>query len=240
MGGASYHNHCNFATFDSCLTQPTLVKILKMDKLTRLLIIMIILIPSTALARPHKGFYEGPYLRIIGGMTSATFDNNSRTGAKMAGDFEGVYGFHFGWNLWDTTAPELEVRYATKKVRDNREHIVNTNLNIKYSFITDGLTGLGHLNIMPYVQGGPALLLAAVPGDPESSDRIMPAWGLGIGGGAGVDFLISRYLYFGLIVQADIHYIPSVNQTVNGTSQKIIAGGWEPQLGVLGAAGIHF
>lgn len=208
----------------------------------RLLTILSILLTSTlALAKPITSFHEGPYIRIIGGVISASFDDNARTGTKVNGDYEGVYGFQFGWNLWDSTAAELEAKYATKKwVARSREHIVNVNLNIKYSFVTNSLTNLGTLNILPFVSGGPAAIIAAVPGDPLTNYKLMSVWGIGLGAGAGIDFLFKQYVYFGFKVQGDIHYIPSVSQTVSGTSQKIITGGWEPQLSIIGAAGIHF
>jgi len=179
-------------------------------------------------------------MRIIGGLVSVTFDDNARTGQKTSHNYEGAYGFHFGWNLWDTTAPELEVRYATKRVRSSREHIVNINMNVKYSFITNKLTNNETLKIMPYVAGGPAGLLSGIPGDPLANDELLFVWGLGFSGQVGVDFLVKRYLYFGCFIQGDVLYIPSVNQTIAGTSQKIIAGGWEPELGVMAAAGVHF
>lgn len=211
-----------------------------MGRFTAVIVILIIITPSLTLAGAPKGFHEGPYLRIIGGLNSVTFDNNARTGAKTGSNYHGGYGFQFGWNLWDEFAPELEVRYTTTKVRDNREHLVNVNLNIKYSFVTHILTKMKHLQILPFVQGGPTGMVAAVPGDPESNDKFMPTWGLGVGAGAGVDFLIIKNIYAGILIQADIYYVDLVHQNVNGVNQTILAGGWEPQLGVMGAAGVHF
>lgn len=192
---------------------------------------------------PPKGFHEGPYLRLIGGVNSSTFDKNARTGQKTGNDYEGTFGAEFGWNIWDSAGPEIQLRYVTKKVRNTREHVVNINLNLKYNFVTNALTDLagGKLHILPFVQGGPAALIAAVPGDPAAAgDDVMAVWGVGGGLGVGSDFLILKYLYLGFIVQVDVHYIPSVKQNINGVKQTIIAGGWEPQLGVLGMAGVHF
>lgn len=205
------------------------------------IIAAIIIVPSLALARPPQGFHEGPYIRFIGGMESVTFDNNRRTNQKVGQDYEGTVGFQFGWNLWDSTAAEFEGRYVTTQIsNERREHVVNVNLNIKYSFITNGLTDIGYLHILPFVQGGPAALFAAVPGDPSTSDKILSVYGLGFGGGAGIDFLIGQYVYFGALFQADLYYVPVVRQNMNGSLQRIVGGDWEPQIGILGAAGVHF
>jgi hypothetical protein len=201
----------------------------------------IILLPALTFADYRKGFNEGPYLRIIGGVSTVMFDNNARTGEKTSHDYEGAFGFQFGWNLWDHAAPELEVRYVTKRVRTSREHVFNINLNMKYSVITNGLTNIaGTLNIMPVLFAGPSVLLSAVPGDQLTNDALMTVWGIGFGGGAGVDFVFKRYISFGIIIQGDALYISPAYQTINGTRWKIINGGWEPQLGILGAAGVHF
>lgn len=226
--------------FQNSLTSHQRVCLSDMARPVLLLILFILLLPAIVCAKPSKGFHEGPYLRIIGGLAATEFDNNPRTGDNQGGDYQGCFGFQFGWNLWDSTAAELEGRYSTKKIRDNREHLVNINLNIKYSFIVNGLTDLGGFHILPFVQGGPAALIAAVPGDPASNDRIIGVYGGGFGGGTGVDFLIKQYIHFGIFIQADVYYINPVNQTIGGRSQRVIKGGWEPQWGILGAAGVHF
>lgn len=206
-----------------------------------IIIISILLIPAAVFAKPRKGFHEGPYLNIIGGLISATFDKNDRTGEKTGGDYHGNYGFDFGWNLWDTTAAELEVRYMTTKATGNREHIVNINTNIKYAFIFDALTNIkGSLHILPFVKGGPSAIIAAVPGDPLANYSLMTVWGVGVGGSIGADFMVKRYIYFGFLVQGDMHHIHPVYQNIGGANTKIIKGGWSPQLGVLGSVGVHF
>jgi hypothetical protein len=205
-----------------------------------IIVALIISLCASASAKARKGFHEGPYIRIIGGLISSKFDDNVRTGEKVANDYEGTFGAEFGWDLWDSTGPELQLRYATKRVRNSREHVVNINTNIKYTFVTNALTDLGNLHILPFVQGGPAAILAAVPGDRLANNDLLFVWGLGAGLGVGIDFLVARYAYFGILIQGDVHHLTSAYQNIGGVRSKIIAGGWEPQLGIVGMAGVHF
>lgn len=212
-----------------------------MSRIAALIVVTLFAIPSVSIAEFRKGFHEGPYLQIIGGMIKSTFDDNARTGEKVANDYEGIYGTQFGWNLWDSTAPEIELRYATKKVRQSREHIFNANLNIKYNFVTNALTGIaGNLNILPFVKGGLSVMIAGVPGDPAAGDHLLGVWGMGFGGSLGIDFLFAQYVYLSIFLQTEALNIPSVSQTIGGVPATIIAGGWEPFYSVIGAAGVHF
>jgi len=208
----------------------------------RLLIIILILclLPLQLMAKPRPGFHEGPYIRIIGGVVNTDFDNNARTGQKVGNDFEGSYGFQFGWHLWDSMAPELEMRYATKKIGNNREHVVFINLNAKYSFVTKALTKMTDLQILPFVFGGPSALLAAVPGDPAINNKVNGVYGGGIGVGAGIDFLVKKYVYLAIFGQGDFLHITSVYQTLGTTRVETLAGGWEPMFSIMAAAGVHF
>lgn len=204
---------------------------------------MIIFIPSLAAALPRKGFSEGPYLRIIGGGMSVTFDDQPGSGRKIGNNFEGVYGFQFGWHLWDHAAAELQGRYSTRRVQNNREHIVIVNLNIKYNFVTNALTNImgKPFHILPFVSGGPTALIAAVPGNPASStSELMKIYGGGVGGTVGIDFLVIKYLYLGIMAGADIHCLTTGYQTVGGARTQMTRGGWQPTFSVLGAVGVHF
>lgn len=211
-----------------------------MLKAKLLILIVFLLMPTNLLAKPYRGFREGPYMRIIGGMAYQTYDNIKRNNIQNGNNHDGTYGFEFGWNLWDATAAELEVRYITARIRDNREHIVNVNLNIKYSFVTDALTNIGSLHILPFVKGGPTGVVSGIPGDPAVNNKLMTVWGLGFSGSTGIDFLFMKYISLGIYGQIDLYYLSQAHQTINNVSELIIAGGWEPQISVLAAAGVHF
>jgi hypothetical protein len=191
-------------------------------------------------ASPPKGFLKGPYFMLQGGIFDFTADNNARTGAKVGKNYEPIVGFNFGWNLYDSIASELQVRYTTNKNNGNREHVVKANFNFVYSFIMDKFANRESTRFIPFLQGGPMLLLAAVPGDPASSDKILSLWGPGVGIGGGLRVLYKRYIYFGLLAQSDFVILPDRNQNISGVNTKIIGGGPDAQFGVTGTIGVHF
>ena len=187
-----------------------------------------------------SGFHEGPYFMLHGGLLNFSADNNVRTSTKVGRDFEPSVGFNFGWNLKDWIGPELEVRYATNKNGGNREHIVNVNINAVYSFIIDQLGISKNSAVIPFIQTGPAIQLAAVPGDVLSTDNTMAVWGAGFGVGAGVKILFKRYGYAGILGQSDFIHLPNKYQNIGGSMVKVMNGGWEPEVGVSLMAGVHF
>ncbi|MBI2342384.1 MAG: hypothetical protein HYU98_06610 [Deltaproteobacteria bacterium] len=195
---------------------------------------------ANADAAPPKGFHKGPYFMLQGGIFNFAADNNVRTGAKVGRDYEPAVGFNFGWNLYDWMAPEFQVRYTTNKNNGNREHVVKANFNFVYSLITDSLADRESIRLIPFLQSGPMLLLAAVPGDPTSSDKILSLWGPGIGVGGGLRVLYKRYVYFGLLAQSDFVVLPDRHQNVGGVNTKIIDGSMDAQFGATGTIGVHF
>ncbi len=193
----------------------------------------ILILPSSAFAKPPQGFHEGPYILINGGLFNYTADNNIHTGEKVGRDFEPTVGFNFGWNLTDWIAPELEVRYSTNKNNGNREHVVDVNLNAVYSFIIDE-------HFIPFIQGGPMAQFAAIPGDPGSNDRVIGYWGPGVSLGAGLMVMFLQYGYVGILGQYDFLHLPAKNQSIGGITTQITAGGWDPQFGASIQTGVHF
>ncbi len=209
---------------------------------TLLFFLLTMTIPSIAVARAPRGFNQGPYLQFIGGAMNIGFDNNAYRHESFGHEFEGCYGFNFGWFVYDHLAPEIEVRYSTNKSHGSREHILNLNLNVKYSLITDTLTNedINKLPVIPYIAGGAAIQLSNIPGDPDSNDPAMNIVAPGLGASGGIDFLYFKYAYFGIQVQGDFIHVPEESQMINGSMQKVISGGWDPQVSFLGKAGVHF
>lgn len=213
----------------------------EMNRFTIAIFALILAIPSSVCARPPKGFHEGPYIRIIGGGMSVDFDNNVTSGKHIGSDFEGMFGLQFGWHLWDHAAAEIQGRYMTKKIEASREHVVLANLNLKYNFVTNILTRWDSFQILPFVSGGPSALISAIPSDPtDANGNFLGIWGLGFGGSLGIDFLVKKYVYLGVMGQIDGNYLTSGYATISGVRQKIVKGGWQPTLAILGAVGVHF
>jgi len=195
---------------------------------------------STSLARPQKDFLRGPYFMVGGGIMGYSADKNIRLNKKVGRDYEPDVGFVFGWNIVDYIAPELQVRYATNKNSGNREHLVTANINCVVTPIIDGMTDWENVKILPFVQGGPALHMAAVPGDPASSDKTIPLWAPGFGVGGGLRFLFGEYVFAALLAQVDFVDMPAKYQDIGGKSTKILAGGWDTEPSFNGMIGVHF
>lgn len=212
-----------------------------MKKICTLLFLLFLLFSSNiAIARTPTGFHEGPYFMLMGGVLNYTADDNARTGASVGRDYEPCFGFNFGWNLKDYIAPELEVRYATNKNSGNREHVVNVNLNAVYTLLIDPLTRSKNVKVLPFIQAGPMVQFAAIPGDPLSSDKTIPSWGPGLSIGTGLKILFLKYGYAGLMMQTDFLSLPTKKQNILGVDTVIVKGGWDVQLDFLAMFGAHF
>lgn len=203
------------------------------------LILLFFAISSTSFAAP-KGFHEGPYFMLNAGLINYTVDNNARTGKKVGRDIEPAFGFNFGWNITDAIAPELLVRYATNKNDGNREHVINTHLNVVYSFLINSLIKHEKFRVMPIVKAGLVAQLAALPGDPLSNDDKVAVWGIGPSFTLGVRAMITRYVYCGINGESNFIRLPAKYQGISGIKAKILSGGWDLQLGLVGEFGVHF
>jgi len=197
-------------------------------------------------ARPLKGFNRGPYLLAQGGVMQADFDYNQYSGIKIGHDYEPLVGIVFGWNIWDSFSTELEGRYSTdKRTGQTREHLISANVNAKYFFILDELTDFATLRIMPVVKGGFSFRIAVLPGDPNTTDRVVTGFGWGPSLGGGITFLWKKYLSFGVEAQEDFLFFDDTKQnlTVGGASLPntvIYKGGFKPLFSVVGYVGVHF
>ncbi len=130
----------------------------------KIIFIILMLASANAFAKPTTGFHEGPYLLANVGILNYTVDNNIRTNTQVARDWEPSYGINFGWNIKDYIAPELEIRYATNKNNGNREQAVDVNLNVVYTFIATPLVMNDAMAFLPFVQAGPMVQFAGIPG----------------------------------------------------------------------------
>src|SRR3989338_5625243 len=108
-----------------------------MKKFLFLLFVTFLCHPFLAFARPLKGFHKGPYLALEAGLLQANNDHDEQAGNDVGRDFEGAFGFLFGWNISDPFAIELGGLYSTDFNVGRREHIVLTTVNGRYSFIFD-------------------------------------------------------------------------------------------------------
>lgn len=198
-----------------------------------------------AWAKPLKGFNEGPYLCLEGGVVQADFDRDEQTGTKIGHDFEGAVGLVFGWNIWDWFSAELEGRYGTNTTSGRREHLVGANVNGRYFFILDALTDFQSLRIIPTLKGGFSFRVVSLPGNPNSTDTAVTTFGWGPSVGGGISFLVKKYLFFGLDVQEDLLFFDDTRQnlTVNGAAAPntlIYKGGFYPQFSAMAFIGVHY
>ena len=204
------------------------------------LLVVAIVAPQDALARPIKGFHTGPYLMLEGGMLQENFDRDQVTGQDIGNDFEPTFGFIFGWNIWDSFSGELQARYATNFNNDRREHIACANAYGKVTFIADALTDFPTLRILPFVKGGLATRITALPGTPGASHSTAARFGAGPSVGGGVAFLWKKYFYFGLDVQEDLLFLTSIDQTVGGVMRQVYGGGFHPSFSGMVMVGVHY
>ena len=150
-------------------------------------------------AKPLAGFNKGPYLCIEAGIMQTDFDKDEQSGTKIGRDFEPAIGLIFGWNVWDYLSAELDGRYGTNINAGKREHLVGANINGKYFFILDALTDFPSLRIMPTIKGGFAFRVASLPGNINTTDKVVTTFGWGPSFGGGISFLWKKYCRLGLM-----------------------------------------
>jgi len=203
------------------------------------------MVSSPLSARPLKGFNEGPYLCLEGGIAQVDFDKNEQTGARVGHEFEPVMGLIFGWNIWDWFSAELEGRYGTNIKSGRREHLVGVNVTGKYFFIIDALTDFPTFRILPTIRAGIAFRVASIPSDINANETTVTKFGWGPSFGAGLSFLWKKYLSFGIDVQENLLFFNDSREdlTVNGAvipNALIYKGGFIPQFSAMGFVGVHF
>ena len=199
-----------------------------------------ILVTASAEARPQKGFHSGPYLVLELGAMQEDFDRDQVTGQDIGSDFQPSFGFVFGWNIWDFFSGELQGRYSTNLSKSRREHIASANAYGKWTFIADALTDFPSLRILPFVKGGLATRVSALPGTPGSSNSVVTRFGVGPTAGAGIAFLWKKYFYFGIDVQEDFLFFNDIDQTVGGVMRRVYDGGFHPSFSASAMIGVHY
>ena len=118
--------------------------------------------------------------------------------------------------------------------------VAGININGKYFFVIDALTDMKSLQILPFLKGGVAFRVGAIPGTPQAGGGKRLQFGKGPSFGAGIMFLIKKYVYLGIDLQEDLLFMDSISQTVGGVSQEVYSGGFKPQFGATAILGVHF
>lgn len=218
---------------------------MKAGSIIVLLLLISLVAPSAAFAKPPKGFHTGPYLALEGGISYTDFNVNQVTNEKVGTIVEPNVGFLFGWNVYDWLAAEMSARYSTSEKRGRREHIANANLTTKAFLITNALTNFKTLRILPYAKAGLAMIFADLPEEQTvSSTDTRFTYGFGPTVGVGVMFLFKKYVYLGLNAQTDLLFLNDIrsNITTGGTTTNtlIYKGGFQPQFYTSFVAGVHF
>lgn len=197
--------------------------------------------PSPAFARPPRGFHTGPYLALEIGALQEDFDFDRVAALSVGRDFEPVFGFLFGWNIWDSFSGELQGRYATDFNAGRREHIACANAYARYTFIADPLTDFPTLRILPFLKGGVAVRINALPGTPGTDKNVVARAGVGPSAGGGVSFLWKKYFYFGIDLQEDLLILGDIDQTVGGIPGTLVyEGGFHPSFSAMAMVGVHY
>lgn len=205
------------------------------------ILVIIIIASSAAEAKPRKGFHTGPYLALEAGVMQEDFDRDQVTGLDIGRNFEPTFGFLFGWNIWDYFSGELQGRYATNINAGRREHIAAADAYARYTFILDALTNFTTLRILPFIKGGGAVRISALPGTINSSNNTVTRIGTGPSIGAGISFLWKKYFYFGIDAQESLLFFSDIDQTVNGIPGTLVyKGGFHPSFSVMGMVGVHY
>lgn len=206
---------------------------------------VILLAGSVTTAEPLKGFHEGPYIAFEAGALQAEFDTDQQSGARVGRDIEPVFGLLFGWNITDIIATELKGFYSQSNKSGNREHIIGSNINGKFTWINDRLTHRPSLQILPYLVGGLALRFGVLPGNDNASDQSVVAFGYGPSIGGGISLLWKKYIMFGVGAQGDFLFFDESRQnldlaTPTANNQLIYNGGFEPSFLTAFTFGIHY
>ena len=204
-------------------------------------VIVAILTASNAMAKPVKGFLNGPYLTIEAGIVQADNDGDKFDGSKVGADFEPSIGFLFGWNITSKISTELQGRYSTHATSGRRNHIAQAGIYGRWFFINKSLTNFPTLRILPTVKAGMAVRASILPGDAASNDSTVTQLGWGPSIGTGLLFLWKQYFFFGIDVQEDFLNYEEKRQTIGGISHILVYdGGFHPSFSALAIIGVHY
>lgn len=200
----------------------------------------LILFSASPLHAMRKGFYKGPYLLLDVGVMHFNWDVNQNLNRQQAGSFPLLYGLTFGWNVSDWVALELFTRYSTDNKRGEREHIGAGSLGTAFFWIVNPLTGHNKWQVLPFLKTSATYQVAALPGDPSSTDRFLITQGVGPSGSGGVRFIHNKYLYFGIEFQQHLLFHEGKSQVLRGVQKQIYNRGWKKQFESFLSVGIHY
>ncbi|MFH1652440.1 MAG: outer membrane beta-barrel protein [Pseudomonadota bacterium] len=191
-----------------------------------------------------EGFFTGPYIQLQLGVMQFDDDRDQQTGIRLGRNYEPSFGLIFGWNILDELALEFDGRYSTNINSGRSEHIAAPGFSVKYNFYQFNVFN-PETFILPYIKGGMNFRVAVLPGNDLSSDKKITQFGYGPSFGAGVDFLINKYVFLGIIVRYDILNYEDVRQNLDNAAPPVIGaliyrGGWHNSLGAGITLGVHY
>ena len=177
----------------------------------------------------------------MGGMMLLDHDTNVDNGIPFGNDIEPGFGLGLGYNITNWIAPELQIAYSTSTGQTSggqgREHALNIRLNAKVSFLTSQAEKDKNVKIYPYVKVG-GVAHGLFVNAPVDDDKV-GAFGGGVTLGGGVE-LNYRALFIALDFANDLLFLQEEREDVAGVDTLIIRGGFDYQLSLMGAVGVHF
>ena len=186
--------------------------------------------------------HTGSYLYGMGGFMKVTDDTNARTGLKFGGAIAPAFGLTYGHNITDWLAPEIQFSYATASGDTPggpaREHALTVRINAKYSFLTKKDFNQDGWKFFPYAKAG-GLAHALYVNAPVVDDKV-GAYGGGFDFGGGLE-INKGVLYLGLDINNDLVFLQGITKTIAGVpGVKILDGGFDYQISLMGCVGVHF
>ena len=186
--------------------------------------------------------HKGSYLYAMGGFMKVTDDTNARTGLKFGGSIAPAFGLTYGHNITDWLAPEIQFSYATASGAtpggSAREHALTVRINAKYSFLTKKDFNQDGWKFFPYAKAG-GLGHALYVNAPVVDDKV-GAYGGGFDFGGGLE-INKGVLYLGLDINNDLVFLQGITKTIAGVpGVKILDGGFDYQISLMGCVGVHF
>jgi hypothetical protein len=206
-----------------------------------LALLAVLLIPGMAKAFDVEN-HKGSYFYLMGGFMDASHDTNVRTGQGFGNDLVPGFGFTYGHNISNAIAPEIQFAYATANGStpsgSSREHLLNVRLNAKYSFLTKAAFNQdAGWKLYPYAKAG-GVAHAMYINAPNANDKVGAyGGGFGVGGGLEANY---KALYLGLDISNDFLFLQAEKNTIAGVETEITNGGFDYQIAVMGAVGVHF
>lgn len=200
---------------------------------------------GTFFAVPAHAFstdnHTGSYVYAMGGFMNLDNDTNVQSGLPFGSSVSPAFGLTYGHNITDWIAPEIQLNYSTTTdltaSGQGREHALTIRINAKYSFLTNWPSNKEGWKFLPYVKAGGLVhgLFVNAPADVDKAGSF--GGGVGLGGGLEVNW---KALYLGLDLSNDLLFLQGVNKTIAGVPTQIIQGGFDYQISLMGAVGVHF